>query len=130
MTAIVRHYQTGAWVRLTIEGTTIAEVRARPRATAEEAEGDHWIAPAFWDIQTNGRWGISFSDPELTVDQVAEIVHAQAELGTARLCPTLITAPRGDLRHGVRTIGSGPRGRSRESPLADRGHTSRRALYL
>src|SRR5205085_3125789 len=56
------------------------------------------------DIQTNGRWGISFSDPELTVDQVVEIVRAQAELGTARLCPTLISAPRANLRHGVRTI--------------------------
>ena len=38
------------------------------------------------------------------MDQVAAIVRAQAELGTARLCPTLITAPRPSLRHGVRTI--------------------------
>ena len=103
MKEIARHYQTGAWVELTIEGTTIAAV-GPAEGPAEAAEGDDWIAPAFWDIQTNGRWGISFSDPALTVEQVAEIVHAQAELGTARLCPTLITAPRADLRHGVRTI--------------------------
>jgi N-acetylglucosamine-6-phosphate deacetylase len=103
MTEIVRHYQTGAWVQLTIEGTAIADIRPAD-GPAEVAEGDDWIAPAFWDIQTNGRWGISFSDPGLTVEQVAEIVHAQAELGTARLCPTLITAPRADMRHGVRTI--------------------------
>jgi N-acetylglucosamine-6-phosphate deacetylase len=38
------------------------------------------------------------------VDQVAEIVRAQAELGTARLCPTLITAPVPDLIHGLRTV--------------------------
>jgi N-acetylglucosamine-6-phosphate deacetylase len=35
---------------------------------------DDWIAPAFWDIQTNGRWGVSFSDPTLTVEQVAEML--------------------------------------------------------
>lgn len=62
------------------------------------------IAPAFWDIQVNGRWGISFSDPGLTVDQVAAIVRAQAGLGTARLCPTLITAAPDATRHGVATI--------------------------
>ena len=66
--------------------------------------GDLWAAPAFWDIQINGRWGHSFSSPELTVEQVAEIVRAQAALGTARLCPTLITAPWEAMRHGVRTI--------------------------
>ena len=60
--------------------------------------------PAFWDIQINGRWGHSFSSPELTVEQVAAIVRAQGLLGTARLCPTLITAPPGHLLHGVRTI--------------------------
>ncbi len=65
---------------------------------------DDWIAPAFWDIQINGRWGHSFSGPDLTVEQVAEIVRAQAVHGTARLCPTLITAPVPDLVHGLRTI--------------------------
>ena len=56
---------------------------------------DDWVAPAFWDIQVNGRWGHSFSSPDLTVEQVAAIVRAQGPLGTARLCPTLITAPTG-----------------------------------
>ena len=65
---------------------------------------DDWVAPAFWDIQINGRWGHSFSSPELTVEQVAAIVRAQGPLGTARLCPTLITAPVDHLLHGVRTI--------------------------
>ncbi|MEA2630250.1 MAG: N-acetylglucosamine-6-phosphate deacetylase [Chloroflexota bacterium] len=103
MGEIARHFRTGEWVRLVTRGATIAEV-APAEGPAEVAEEDDWIAPAFWDIQTNGRWGISYSDPTLTVDQVAAIVLSQAELGTARLCPTLITAPRADLLHGVRTI--------------------------
>src|SRR5262249_20395782 len=50
------------------------------------------------------RWGHSFSSPDLTVEQVAAIVRAQAALGTARVCPTLITAPLEHLIHGLRTI--------------------------
>jgi N-acetylglucosamine-6-phosphate deacetylase len=105
MEAPARHYQTGAWVQVRTEGPRIAAVEpAVGPVPAEVSEADDWIGPAFWDIQTNGRWGISFSDPGLTVEQVTEIVEAQAELGTARLCPTLITASRSSLMHGVRTI--------------------------
>ena len=73
----------------------------RPRRLEPD---DDWVAPAFWDIQINGRWGHSFSSPDLTVEQVAAIVRAQGPLGTARLCPTLITAPVDHMLHGVRTI--------------------------
>ena len=86
---------------------SVAEGSARPgRRMAPRPSGpdDDWLAPAFWDIQLNGRWGHSFSGPDLTVAQVVEIVRAQAPLGTARLCPTLITAPLPDLIHGLRTI--------------------------
>jgi N-acetylglucosamine-6-phosphate deacetylase len=98
-----RHFQTSHWVVLETEGSLIVALGTGDGPT-EETEDDDWIGPAFWDIQTNGRWGISFSDAGLTEDQVSEIVRAQAELGTARLCPTLITASRSALLHGVRTI--------------------------
>ena len=73
------------------------------------------------------------------MEQVAEIVRAQAALGTARLCPTLITAPSRDLR--ARRRGRSPRpatafptsprgspastwkGRSSRSATATAGHT-------
>jgi N-acetylglucosamine-6-phosphate deacetylase len=88
---------------IVLEGGSIAS--ATPiDGPFEVTDADDWVAPAFWDLQINGRWGVSFSDPTLTVDQVAAIVRAQASLGTARLCPTLITAPQADMLHGVRTI--------------------------
>ena len=59
-------------------GPVIADGRAARRTGESRTVDDDWIAPAFWDIQTNGRWGVSFSDPGLTVEQVAEIVRAQA----------------------------------------------------
>jgi N-acetylglucosamine-6-phosphate deacetylase len=100
-----RHYQTGAWVRLTIDGPSIAAVEPAEGPETPQPDDD-WVAPAFWDIQTNGRWGVSFSDPALQPEQVAEIVRAQAMLGTARLCPTLITAPIESLRNGLAAIAS------------------------
>lgn len=93
----------GHWINLGVQHGRIAATSAGEGPASLTADDD-WVAPAFWDIQTNGRWGHSFSSPDLTVDQVVEIVRAQAALGTARLCPTLITAPIPDLLHGLRTI--------------------------
>jgi len=96
---------TGRVVRVEIgaDGST----RVTPASAAPGTPGPlGLIAPAFWDIQTNGRWGRSYSDPALTVDEVVAIVRAQAGMGTARLCPTLITAPFDAMQHGAATIAS------------------------
>ena len=105
MSLIARHYLDSQWCELTIRDNCIAQTRA---VDGPEVLGpnDDWVAPAFWDIQMNGRWGQSFSSADLTVNQVVEIVRAQARLGTARVCPTLITAPVDHLLHGLRTIAS------------------------
>ena len=103
MRIVARDYRNGRWLDLDVCDGQIAEVRST-RETDNLDPGDHWIAPAFWDIQLNGRWGHSFSSPDLTVEQVAAIVRAQGVMGTARLCPTLITAPVGHLLYGLRAI--------------------------
>ncbi len=103
MTIRARHYLDGRWIELTVRDGAIGAV-LDVDGPDETTSDDDWIAPAFWDIQLNGRWGHSFSSPELTVEQVERIVRAQGPLGTARLCPTLITAPDDHLLHGVRTI--------------------------
>jgi N-acetylglucosamine-6-phosphate deacetylase len=98
-----RDVRTGRWVRVTMEGRSIAAVAPAEGPDAASA-ADDWVAPAFWDLQFNGRWGVSFADPTLRPDQVAEIVRAQDALGSARVCPTLITAPLDAMRHGVAAI--------------------------
>jgi N-acetylglucosamine-6-phosphate deacetylase len=98
-----RHYETGTWIGIEIDGGSIRAVRSiAPLSTPDVP--DLWVSPAFLDIQTNGRWGHSYASPELTIDQVEEIVLAQRPLGTARLCPTFITAPEEHFLHGLRTI--------------------------
>lgn len=96
-----RHFQTGRWVDVDLEGPEIVDVVDVPMHGPPSADDD-WVAPAFWDLQFNGRWGVSFSAPDLQPEQVAEIVHAQAALGSARVCPTLITASRASMCAGLR----------------------------
>jgi N-acetylglucosamine-6-phosphate deacetylase len=105
MTVVARDYRDSRWIELVVRHGVIATAHPAD-GPAQPGPEDDWLAPAFWDIQLNGRWGHSFSGPGLTVVQVAEIVRAQAPLGTARLCPTLITAPVPDLIHGLRSIAS------------------------
>jgi N-acetylglucosamine-6-phosphate deacetylase len=100
---LVQDIFTRRWFTVDFEGDQVVGVRLTEEPT-DRPDPPTWIAPAFWDIQTNGRWGRSFSDPDLTVDDVISIVRWQAELGTGRLCPTLITAPFEAMRHGVATI--------------------------
>ena len=104
----------------------------RPTGPAAVSADDDWVAPAFWDIQPTAAGASRSPTPTLTADQVAEIVRAQAALGTARLCPTLITAPfdvvpprRSNDRRGVR---GRPRRRLAWSwASTSKGRTSRRS---
>ncbi|MFI5454728.1 MAG: N-acetylglucosamine-6-phosphate deacetylase [Isosphaerales bacterium] len=105
MRAVARDYRSSSWIELDLAEGLLGSVRTINGPT-EVTPADDWVAPAFWDIQVNGRGGHSFSSPDLTVEQAAAIVREQAILGTARLCPTLITAPHEHLLHGLRTIAS------------------------
>lgn len=99
-----RDFQTGRWINLLIENRQIAAVDRLESTPSSSSPDDLFIAPAFWDLQTNGRWCVSYSSPDLSTLQVAEIVRAQGPLGTARLCPTLISAPTESFLHGLSTI--------------------------
>jgi N-acetylglucosamine-6-phosphate deacetylase len=103
MKVVARDFRDSQWLELEFDGGLIAAVRPATGPTAVSPRDD-WIAPAFWDIQMNGRWGHSFSSGDLRVEQVVAIVQEQMKLGTARVCPTLITAPVDHMRHGLRTI--------------------------
>jgi N-acetylglucosamine-6-phosphate deacetylase len=98
-----RDFRTGCWIEIEIRDEHIAAVQPVAGPAKIQAH-DEWVAPAFWDIQVNGRWGRSFSSPDLTVQDVISIVSAQSALGTARLCPTLISAPAEDTLRALATI--------------------------
>ncbi len=103
MKTVARDFRDSRWVELDSNDGLLAAVRTVD-GRSELDPSDDWVAPAFWDIQINGRMGHSFSSPDLTVEQAAAVIRDQAVLGTARLYATLVTSPVDHLLHGVRTI--------------------------
>jgi N-acetylglucosamine-6-phosphate deacetylase len=106
MKTVARDVRNSCWIELESNDGLLTSVRIVDGPSELDPEDD-WVAPAFWDIQINGRWGHSFSSPDLTVEQAATVIRDQATLGTARLYPTLVTAPVDHMLHGVRTIAAG-----------------------
>jgi len=96
-----RHWDGGERVEIEVRDGAIARIdpAANPAAPDEPV-----VAPAFWDVQTNGRWGWSFSGADLTVERAVAIIRAQRELGVGKTCPTLITAPVEDMLRGLRIV--------------------------
>lgn len=101
MIVLGRDWDGGGRIEIEIRDGLIARVDP---AHGPADPGEPLVAPAFWDIQTNGRWGWSFSGPDLTVERAVAIVRAQRNLGAAKVCPTLITAPVEHTLHGLRTL--------------------------
>jgi N-acetylglucosamine-6-phosphate deacetylase len=97
---IARHYETGDPVGLSISGGRIVGLRT----VEAPAEGLPYLAPGLFDLQINGYGGVWFSDEQLTVDQVLDVLQAHFAYGVTRLCPTLITNSFDALAHGFSTI--------------------------
>lgn len=97
-----RHYETGRPVELVIADGKIVSVDELSDAGASESLA--WLAPGFLDVQINGFGGQEFSSPDLTAEKVAEIARRQAAFGVTQFCPTVTTAGRETIEHGLATI--------------------------
>ncbi len=99
-----RRFDTGESVFVWLHGPQIGAID--PYEPQSDHEDLPWISPGFWDIQTNGRWGISFAAADLTEEGVRRVVLENVRSGITKVFPTLITASPETLLHGVRTIAS------------------------
>ncbi len=97
-----RHYETGAPVRITVEGERITAVE--PAAPDGDVSDWPYLAPGLFDLQINGHGGIWFSKQDLTADEVLRVLEAQFRHGITRLCPTLVTASFETLAGGFTAI--------------------------
>lgn len=101
MELLARWYETGAPMRIRIEGGRVAEA-ARIDTVSDRLP---WIAPGLLDMQINGYRGQEFSSERLTVERFAEIVAATATFGVTRFLATVTTHGLGTLTAALRTIG-------------------------
>lgn len=97
-----RHYATGQVVDVVSTGGIIQTMTA-PTADRPDHEAG-WVAPALFDLQVNGCDGHSFNSGQLARADIRHVVEVCRKHGIGGLCPTLVTASRSDLVHGLTTI--------------------------
>lgn len=103
MSIIAKHFETGQPVR--VEITSAGRIASVTSATGYARESDlPLVAPGFFDLQINGYGGIWFSDPNLTADQVLQVLRQYQRHGVTRLCPTLITNSQEALCAGLTAV--------------------------
>jgi N-acetylglucosamine-6-phosphate deacetylase len=103
MQILGRWYETGAPLRIDIEGEQVGRVEGVDMS-AEQVEGLPWIAPGLIDMQINGYRGQEFSSNKLSLERIAEIVDATAPMGVTQFLPTLTTHTLDTLTHGLRLV--------------------------
>jgi len=84
MTLQAKHYATGRAITIAIEHDRIASI------SDSDQNPTQWVAPAFFDPQINGCFGISFNSPSLTPEQVRTVADACRSHGIGSFLPTLI----------------------------------------
>jgi N-acetylglucosamine-6-phosphate deacetylase len=99
-----RHYATGDFVDVVCVRGKITEIDDLfgPRQKPDIEAG--WVAPALFDLQINGCDGRSFNSPQLTTDDVFDVVRVCRAHGIGALCPTLVTNSSDALVHGFGTL--------------------------
>ena len=78
----------GLW-EVSLEEDLITDLVRRDDSSA--GRRGSWITPGLFDLQINGISGISFTDPSLTPEQIAEADGRIRSCGISRYCPTIIT---------------------------------------
>ncbi|MCS6977899.1 MAG: amidohydrolase family protein [Gemmatales bacterium] len=96
-------YDTGEPVVVTIADGCIRSVETIPDASRRPL-AELWIGPAFFDVQINGALGKAFGSPNVTFEDIAEIVAECRRHGITRLCPTLITDSEANLKAALRRL--------------------------
>ncbi|HAY80348.1 MAG TPA: N-acetylglucosamine-6-phosphate deacetylase [Planctomycetaceae bacterium] len=82
-----RRYDTGAAVRIVIDGPRISSIEP----IEDHSETLPYVAPGLVDLQVNGYGGQEFNDLELTVEKVADISCALDRDGVTSYLPTSTT---------------------------------------
>jgi len=80
-------------VEFLVEGHNIQAGPLSSTAALERTIGgkDHWVIPAFFDIQVNGFAGVDFNSTGLQPDDLRLAVSKLREKGVVLFCPTVIT---------------------------------------
>jgi len=90
---------SGGAVSVVVENGTIRNVEA-----VAPLPDDPWITPGLIDLQVNGFGGHDFNGPDVSPEDVAELIDALAKHGTTMAVPTIVTASQEQICHSLQTI--------------------------
>ena len=68
-----RHFQTGEVIDLTLDAGRVTAIGGATDAPVDLAAD--FVAPAFFDLQINGGWGVCFTHPGLTTNDVRSVAE-------------------------------------------------------
>jgi len=94
-----RSILSGHGVSLTVREGLIQDVR--DCRIPEEAP---YVSPGFFDMQVNGYGGYDYNSPDLSQDDVENVVRLLASSGTTRHLPTLISNSQENIVRTLRTL--------------------------
>ncbi|HTY37785.1 MAG TPA: N-acetylglucosamine-6-phosphate deacetylase [Bacteroidota bacterium] len=75
------------------------------------------IRPGFVDLQVNGYFGVDFSDPAATVEQILEAAELLVTQGTVGFLATIITGPRESMEMCAKNIAEAIDRQGRRGPI-------------
>ena len=93
------HYRTGRNIRIKTEKGFISEIE-------EGGNGGLFVAPGLFYNQVNGYKGVGFTNPDLNVEGIRQVIDDLKEIGVTSLLPTLITCPKKVLLRNLKIIGN------------------------
>jgi N-acetylglucosamine-6-phosphate deacetylase len=71
---------------------------------AEVVSNAAWLAPAFVDVQVNGFAGVDYNSPRTPLEEVDRSIEVIHSSGVARLLPTVITGPAGEMTAALKNL--------------------------
>lgn len=54
--------------------------------------GGHILSAGFIDLQCNGAFGVDFSNPELTCEEIIKVASKLPQTGVTSFCPTIVSS--------------------------------------
>ena len=77
-----------------------------PQETTDYDCQGHVLAPGYLDIQINGAFGVDFSSPHLTTEEVLMVARSLPRFGVTGFCPTMVSCSKEVYRRNISLLGT------------------------
>lgn len=102
---LVQHYRSGERWEIETAGDSILQITRLFRESSQsERPAEFWLAPPLVDMQINGRAGIDFLSPEISLEQIESLVRGWDDDGVGHGLATVTTQSSHRIHHALEKI--------------------------